>query len=436
MTVIEIKENFHLMLISFLPILVCSLILCSLNINISSGFVNAINLDNTKINFSNIYNLSNNKNDSVYGQIFSFNRSSVYLVWQDSVISNFNNPYPTNYDIFFKIIDSTNKNQSNIINISNNSGFSEHPQLSASGNNVYLTWIDNTNGNKQVLYRFSNNGGISFSTILQLNHDLQESSNVEISSFDNYVHIIWQQKNLNDSSIVLRSSNDYGKTFDREKIISNYSSNSYPKVYANGGNVYVSYNIDDKIMDETVNFTSINKNEIFFSKSNDAGNNFLPPVRLNSGQNFNSGESQIHSTANANHVYVIWTQKDSSYDSSTLYVANSTYKGDSFRIDQIKLDNSQITNPSNADVNSYGNNLVIAFQAKMVNSSSNDNEEIYFMLLDYKNNSASQIYDVSDNMGFSECPSISLNTVNKVLSISWEDRTLGNNEILYRELYY
>ncbi|MBA3750353.1 MAG: hypothetical protein H0X03_05580 [Nitrosopumilus sp.] len=58
------------------------------------------------------------------------------------------------------------------------------------------------------------------------------------------------------------------------------------------------------------------------------------------------------------------------------------------------------------------------------------------MLLDYKNNSASQIYDVSDNMGFSECPSISLNTVNKVLSISWEDRTLGNNEILYRELYY
>jgi hypothetical protein len=129
--------------------------------------------------------------------------------------------------------------------------------------------------------------------------------------------------------------------------------------------------------------------------------------------------------------------KNSLDDNSKLYVANSTSDGNSFRIDQIKLDNNLIANPSNVDISSYGDDkLAIAFQARMMNSSLSDNEEIYFMLLDSNNSSASQIYNVSDNMGFSECPSISINTVTKTISISLEDRTLGNNKIFYRELYY
>jgi hypothetical protein len=286
-----------------------------MNINSFHEFVNALNHDNNAdIKFSNIDNLSNNKNDSVYGPIFSFNKSSVHFVWQDSIISNINNLKPINYDIFFKIINSNKNNQSNTFDISNNSGFSEHPQLSASGNNIYITWIDDTTGNKQVLYHSSNNSGISFNTVLQLNNNLIDPSNVEISSFDNYVHVIWQQKDLNNSSIVMKSSNDYGKTFDRAKIISNFSGNSYPKVSTYGDNVYMSYNIDDKsIMDEIVGSKNINKNDIdggiFFIKSNDGGNNFSSPIRLSIGQNFSSGESQIHSTANAANVYVVWTQK-------------------------------------------------------------------------------------------------------------------------------
>ena len=31
------------------------------------------------------------------------------------------------------------------INLSNNTGFSEHPQISASGNNVYIVWVDDNN---------------------------------------------------------------------------------------------------------------------------------------------------------------------------------------------------------------------------------------------------------------------------------------------------
>ena len=53
--------------------------------------------------FSELYNLSNNKNDSVYGQIQSVDKNNLSLVWQDSNFkTRASNLEDRNYDIFFQ----------------------------------------------------------------------------------------------------------------------------------------------------------------------------------------------------------------------------------------------------------------------------------------------------------------------------------------------
>ena len=75
--------------------------------------------------FENATNLTNNPMDSVYGQVAAWN-SNVYLLWQDSIPSDY-----TNYDIFIKNSNDNGTTFGSSVNLSNNSGFSEHPQIAA-----------------------------------------------------------------------------------------------------------------------------------------------------------------------------------------------------------------------------------------------------------------------------------------------------------------
>jgi hypothetical protein len=49
-------------------------------------------------------------------------------------------------DIFFKKSTDGGATFGDTINISNNAGLSENPQIASSGNNVYVVWKDNTTG--------------------------------------------------------------------------------------------------------------------------------------------------------------------------------------------------------------------------------------------------------------------------------------------------
>jgi hypothetical protein len=109
------------------------------------------NLDNTNRNkleleFRDTVNLTNNERDSVYGQISTSN-NNIYVVWQESKPGN----DLRNYEILFKRSVDDGNSFSQEINLSNNTGFSEHPQISSVADNVYVIWADDTNGDKQVL---------------------------------------------------------------------------------------------------------------------------------------------------------------------------------------------------------------------------------------------------------------------------------------------
>src|SRR5918996_2248739 len=169
--------------------------------------------NNNSISFTEPINLTNNTKDSVYAQIASY-EDNVYMVWQE------NNPDPSdhnsnannsiqnnnnyrNYDIYIKKSTDGGLTFSKEINLSKTPGFSEHPQIAISGNNVYVAWIDDasfsssTTKNQDILFRKSIDGGNTFDGIINLsNSSNADSYNQEITAAGNNVYVVWQDTTL------------------------------------------------------------------------------------------------------------------------------------------------------------------------------------------------------------------------------------------------
>jgi hypothetical protein len=69
--------------------------------------------------------------------------------------------------------------------LSNNNGFSEHPQITAYGNNVYVVWADDTFMNREILLSKSKDDGTSFGNIVNISDNLGDSFNQEIAAYGN-----------------------------------------------------------------------------------------------------------------------------------------------------------------------------------------------------------------------------------------------------------
>ena len=77
-----------------------------------------------EIEFSKTRNISHDAFDSVYSQVAS-SGENVYIAWEQAVGGS----NAKNYDIYFVVSHNSGSNFSKPMNISNNSGFSEHPQI-------------------------------------------------------------------------------------------------------------------------------------------------------------------------------------------------------------------------------------------------------------------------------------------------------------------
>ena len=100
---------------------------------------------------------------------------------------------PGNVDIFFAASNNNGISFSTPINLSNNTGISANPQIAASGNNVYVTWEDDTTpGNADIFFAVSNNNGTSFGTPINLSNNTGFSNNPQIAtSGNNNVYVTW-----------------------------------------------------------------------------------------------------------------------------------------------------------------------------------------------------------------------------------------------------
>jgi len=359
--------------------------------------------------FENATNLTNNPMDSVYGQVAAWN-SNVYLLWQDSIPSDH-----TNYDIFIKNSNDNGTTFGSSVNLSNNSGFSEHPQIAAYDNNVYAIWADDTSGNREVLFTRSVDNGTRFDKIKNLSNNTSDSFNQEIAVFGDTVYVVWldQSDEDDETNILLKASGDGGETFSRTvNISSNANHETFPKVAAFEGSVYIAWNTADNLLDERDN------EGLFFVRSLDGGNTFDNIIKLNHENDF--GELQI--AAFDETVYVA-SGGLPSVDVNGVLLTKSNDGGRSFSEPVTIDENGRFVNSLNVEVSAYDEQF--SYVAAQVSVSGN--EEI--LLLEMTGNNSTKVLNLSNNPKISECPSIAIEGDN--IYVVWEDMTPGNHEILY-----
>jgi hypothetical protein len=409
-----------------------------------------------RIELSNITNLTDNPNDSIYPQVAA-SENNVYAVWQDSTTSDLSN---NNYDIYIKksadrgesFAGNSNSSATDttieVLNLSNNPGFSEHPQIAAYDEKVHVAWIDNSLGNKEILLATSIDNGTTFSEAINLSNTTNTNSrNLELSAFENNVYAVWLDEDEQGNGIILfRASNDGGETFGNPITIArNVTTNNdftFPKVAAYSNNVYIAWNVADssstQLQGEIIT-------DLLYVKSSDQGNTFSPPIKLNNNGE-KVGEAQLAAYNNA--VYVVWGSSPYDHVTSNLFFIKSTDNGNTFS-NATEVKNNNFVNPSNVEIvvgnnNSEGNGeqslsssspssqqvqqpqLYITGQVPL----SDENEEIFLASSSDNGDTFSQITtNLSNNSEFSECSSIAASANN--IYVIWQDRTPGNNEALF-----
>jgi hypothetical protein len=373
------------------------------------------------------HNISNNKGDSVYPQVAS-NSNSTFVVWQDNSVSD----ESSNYEILINRIDAGGILNNDPINLSNNSGFSEHPQIAVYQNYVYVVWADNTmSKNREVMLSVSRDGGKTFERAVNLSNDTGDSYNQEISLDKNNVYVVWQNTDKTEKSlvgrygytvesIIIQKSMDNGVIFDEPITLAiGTGTTSYPKVStSNNGDVYVIWNA--KSDNDTI------KDGIFLKKSSDGGNTFDDATKL-SGY-MGSGESQVYASKdNDETVFVTWGGLVSSREVvNDLYLTKSNDTGTTFEVPSLIYDS--LRNSLNPEIIEDNGIIIIASEDGMVLENGTRNEEIFLTASSDGGANFNELINISNNEGFSECPSLSVSD-NGDLNIVWEDRTPGNNEV-------
>ena len=374
---------------------------------------------------SNITNLTNNKEDSIYAQVGAF-ENNVYVVWQESVSKDLPEH---NYDIFFIKSNDKGKTFSIPINLSNNTEFSERPQIAVSENGIFIIWADEIDkNNKEIMFTKSLDNGATFSKVINISNTLKNSNRQEISAYNENVYVVWQdtQQNNTNSSIMFKSSIDGGNTFNNSIELMNNTDDSFPKISSYGNYVYVVWNNENK-----------ENSGLFFVRSSNQGDNFEKAIKI---EYTNSGESQI--AVNENKVLVVWGGLDSK-NIHNMYFVNSNDNGSTFtglKTVSEKItgssntsDYNQLTkiikNPLNVEVNNYNLSYIV-----WQDTISQQNQDILLTLSNQTdNNDYTKILNLSNNIGVSECPSITISGNN--VYVIWEDFISGNHEILFANIY-
>jgi hypothetical protein len=378
---------------------------------------------NSNFNFSNVTNITNNPLDSVYAQIAAID-NNFYLIWQESITNNSNEK---NYDIYFKKSGDRGNTFSKPINLSNNTGFSEHPQIAVSKNGIFIVWADNTDSNNtEIMFTKSEDNGTTFSKVINLSNNSKNSNNVEISAFDENVYVVWQDidhnnNNNKNSSIMFKSSLDSGNTFNDTIQLATNTNDAYPKVNSYQDYVYIVWNSENNSLSK-----DIENSGLFFIKSSDKGNTFENSIRI---VHNNFGESQI--SVSKDEVLIGWGGLHAKNIKDIYFVKsddNGTSFTDPYTIQVTKPENKnysfdKINHPTNVEI-AYDDPSYIVWQDVI----SKENQDIFIANItnDFP---STKIVNLSNNTGISECPQIAVS--NNHIYIVWEDITPGNHEILF-----
>ncbi|HYY85570.1 MAG TPA: hypothetical protein VE594_00535 [Nitrososphaeraceae archaeon] len=366
-----------------------------------------IQKDSEKSKLSKPNNLTQNDDDSVYPQISS-SSDNIYIVWQESVGSY----GTTNYDIFFKRSNDDGNSFGSPINLSDNVGFSEHPQIASVGNHIYVVWVDDSSGQREIMFSKSLDRGKTFSNSIVVSQNSLSPYHAELAAEGQDVYIVWNSFGMEIGNIIfLAKSNDEGKTFGKLIEIGEGDLETYPKIAASANEYYITW--DRRDHEDT---------EILLIKGHKDYNNIQNVTQINklNNENIDGGESQV--AADSDHVIVTWTS-NIPVNKKYVYVSKSINNGNAFG-DNIPISS---TNSSNVENILIDDNSYIIWQDNV-----HGNYDIFYTKGNSNGTGTDKPINVSNNIGVSECPSITVSTT--AIHMTWEDDTTGNHEVLYKKL--
>lgn len=352
-------------------------------------------------------NLTQNEDDSVYPQISS-SSNNLFVVWQESVGN-----YGKNYDVFFRKSNDGGNTFGSPINLSNNPGFSEHPQIASVGDIIYVAWVDDSSGKREIMFRESTDGGKTFTNSIAVSQNSMGPYHVELAAEGKNVYIVWNSFDMDASNMVLLSkSDDAGKTFGELREIGTADTETYPKIAAYENEYYVAWNKKN------------NKDtEILFIKSDkdDKNTSYIPNISRLNNEDIDGGESQV--AASGDHVLVSWTN-NLPVDEKHVYIRSSINNGNDFG-NTIRLPSK---NSSNVEIIINNGIRYVVWQDNI-----NGNQDIFLEKSNINGTGLNKAINLSNNPGISECPSITVSS--NGIHMVWEDDTTGNHEVLYKRLY-
>src|SRR5438445_4411327 len=255
--------------------------------------------------FSTTINLSSDPGTSSYPQIAA-SAGYQYVVWQDDS--------PGRPNTFFRAGNHNGTSFGPVINLSPGTGWSQNPQIAASGNSVYTVWQDNSTSNCNILFRANLNNGASFGPIINLFSVRLDSTIPQLAASGNNVYMVWQQAGTKNPQVYFAWSSNGGASFTAINLSNDAGSALSPQVAASGNNVYVVWR------DNTPG-----NDEVFFALSTTSGASFASTVNLsnNDGEAFNPARA-----VSGTNVYVAWP--DNTRGNYDILFRASTNGGTSF----------------------------------------------------------------------------------------------------------
>jgi hypothetical protein len=224
---------------------------------------------------------------------------------------------------------------------------------------------------------------------------------------------------------MFKSSIDGGNTFNNSIELMNKTDDSFPKISSYGNYVYIVWNNENK-----------ENGGLFFVRSSNQGDNFEKAIKI---EYSDSGESQIAVSENkvlvvwggldSKNIHNIYFVK--SNDNGSTFTGSKTISekitGSNNTSDYNQL-TKIIKNPLNVEVNNY--NLSYIVWQDII---SQQNQDILLTLSNQTDNDYTKILNLSNNIGVSECPSIAISGNN--VYVIWEDFISGNHEIFFTNIY-
>jgi hypothetical protein len=145
-------------------------------------------------------NLSSNAGRSDKPQI-SASGNNVYVVWEDDT------PFPGPGEVFFRASTDLGANFAATENLSNNVGDSSVPDISASGTNVYVVWQDFAPGNNDLFFTRSADGGATFDSAQNISDNSGTSRTPLLTASVKGLYVVWTDNTAAvNSEIFFRAS--------------------------------------------------------------------------------------------------------------------------------------------------------------------------------------------------------------------------------------